>query len=123
MGADEIRMTIPALVAYVRLPRVAVAGLATRSGFSVDEVEDLRLAVGEACHVLLGGADGEGTLAIRFAVSRGQLEVVVGLDGAPGEARPDQVAMAERLLAHAVGRVTRGEDGRSLRFAKTALDD
>ena len=39
MSSDVIRMTIPALLAYARLPRVAIAGLATRSGFSYDEVE------------------------------------------------------------------------------------
>jgi ATP-dependent DNA ligase len=63
MSSDVVRLTIPARLPFVRLPRVAMAGLATRAGFTYDEVEDLRLAIGEVCQVLLDGADQDGTLA------------------------------------------------------------
>ena len=89
---DTIRMTIPALLAYVRLPRVAIAGLATRSGFSYDEVEDLRLAVGEVCQVLLDGADRAGSLTIDFTVARGTMRVEVSLAGIPAISIPGGLA-------------------------------
>ncbi len=123
MSTDHIRMTIPAVLAYVRLPRVAIAGLATRSGFSYDEVEDLRLAVGEVCQVLLDGADREGTLSIRFTVARGEIEVDVAADGPAG--RHDGVAekMAEQILSATVGKVEVADEGRRITFRKTAADD
>ncbi len=120
---DTIRMTIPALLAYVRLPRVAIAGLATRSGFSYDEVEDLRLAVGEVCQVLLDGADRDGTLTIDFTVARGTLGVEVAIDAPPG--RHDGLAerLAEQILDATVGKVEIDDDGRRISFSMSSTDD
>lgn len=122
-GRDTIRMTIPALLPFVRLPRVAIAGLATRSGFSYDEVEDLRLAVGEVCQVLLDGADRQGTLTIEFAVSRGSMRVEVTIAAPPGHHDGVGEKLAERILAATVGRLEVGDDGRRIAFAMTAADD
>jgi serine/threonine-protein kinase RsbW len=44
-----VTLTIPALPEFVGVARLAVLGVASRMKFSYDEVEDLRLAVGEAC--------------------------------------------------------------------------
>lgn len=123
MSSDVIRMTIPALLAYARLPRVAIAGLATRSGFSYDEVEDLRLAIGEVCQVLLDGADREGTLTISFTVERGKMAVEVLADGPAG--RNDGVGekLAEQLIEATVGAVEVGDDGNRITFSKSATED
>lgn len=122
-GRDTIRMTIPALMPFVRLPRVAIAGLATRAGFSYDEVEDLRLAVGEVCQVLLDGADRHGTLTIEFTVARGSMRVSVAIAAPAG--RHDGVGekLAEQILAATVGKVEVGDDGRRITFSMTAADD
>lgn len=123
MSSDVIRMTIPAVLAYVRLPRVAIAGLATRSGFSYDEVEDLRLAVGEACLVLLDGADREGTLSIAFTVDRGRMSVEVVSDGPAGRHDGAGARMASQILEATVGSVEVSEEGRRITFDKVADDD
>lgn len=120
---DTIRMTIPALLPFVRLPRVAIAGLATRSGFSYDEVEDLRLAVGEVCQVLLDGADRDGSLTISFTVARGTMRVEVSIAGTPGVDDGLGEQLAEQILAATVGKVEVADDGRSIAFAMTAADD
>ena len=122
-SADTIRMTIPALLAYVRLPRVAIAGLATRSGFSYDEVEDLRLAVGEVCQVLLDGADRDGTLTIDFVVARGSVDVQVAIDAPPTHHDGLAERLAEQILAATVGDVEVDRDGRRITFAMTAVDE
>ena len=120
---DTVRLTIPASLPFVRLPRVAIAGLATRSGFSYDEVEDLRLAVGEVCQVLLDGADRAGSLTIDFTVARGSMRVEVSLAGIPGTGDGLGERLAEQILAAPVGKVEVADDGRRISFAMSAADD
>src|SRR5579875_1546526 len=65
---DEVRLTVPAMPEYLRLARVTAAGLASRLGFSFDEVEDLRLAIDELCYGLTGNTGRPGTVEIRYQV-------------------------------------------------------
>jgi RNA polymerase sigma-B factor len=73
---DEVRLTVPAMPEFLRLARVTAAGLASRMGFSLDEVEDLRLAIDELCFTLTGahGRPG-GTVTMRYRIGDGSLEV------------------------------------------------
>src|SRR2546423_11409599 len=58
-GRDgDVRLVVPAAPEYLRLVRLTAAGLASRLGFTFDEVEDLRIAVDELCFHLLGGVGG-----------------------------------------------------------------
>jgi serine/threonine-protein kinase RsbW len=47
--SDTVELVIPCRPEYVGVARLAVLGIASRMPFSYDEVEDVRLAVGEAC--------------------------------------------------------------------------
>ena len=123
MSGDVVRLTIPAVLAFVRLPRVAIAGLATRAGFSYDEVEDLRLAIGEVCQVLLDGADRDGTLTIAFTVERGKLEVEAVSSGPAGRNDGSGERLAEQILQATVGEVEVSEEGRRIVFDKVTADE
>ncbi len=46
---DVVELRIPRKPEYVSVARLAVSGIAGRMEFSYDEVEDIKLAVGEAC--------------------------------------------------------------------------
>lgn len=71
----EVRLTFPANPRFLRLARLTASGVATDAGFDLDHVEDLRLAIDEACAVLLDGApDGELELVYRFR-SDGGVEI------------------------------------------------
>ncbi len=69
---------VPAMPEFLRLARVTAAGLASRLGFTFDEVEDLRLAIDELCYGLTGSAGREGTVEVRFYLSPDTL-VIEGL--------------------------------------------
>lgn len=67
MGSDdEVRLAVPARPEFVGLARVTAAGLASRLGFTFDQVEDLRLAIDEMCFGLTGGKGKDGILELRF---------------------------------------------------------
>ena len=53
----DVRLVVPAAAEYLRLVRLTAAGMASRIGFTFDEVEDLRIAVDELCFHLLGDTD------------------------------------------------------------------
>jgi len=47
--SDVVELRIPRKPEFVSVARLAVSGIAGRMDFSYDEVEDIKLAVGEAC--------------------------------------------------------------------------
>ena len=65
---EEVRLRLPATPDLLRLARVTASGVASRLGFSYDEVEDLRLALDEMCFVMTGGVPHEGWLLMRYVV-------------------------------------------------------
>jgi anti-sigma regulatory factor (Ser/Thr protein kinase) len=65
---DEIRLTVPARPEFARVARVASGGLAARLGFGYEEIEEIRLALGEAWAVLLGSDPADGSVELRFRV-------------------------------------------------------
>src|SRR5689334_23881908 len=50
---DQVTIRMPAEGAYLSVLRTAAAGLAARLDFTLGEIEDLRIAVDEACGMLL----------------------------------------------------------------------
>lgn len=95
---DAIRLTVPATSAAVRIARVGAAGLGTRLGFTFTEVEELRLAVGEAA-ALLCDEGTNATLVVIYDIEPRGLRVTLSLD--PGEG-PDPSAPQLSDMAAAV---------------------
>jgi serine/threonine-protein kinase RsbW len=44
-----VKVEIPALSEYVAVMRLAISGVATRMHFNIEEIEDIKIAVSEAC--------------------------------------------------------------------------
>ena len=77
--AVEIR--IPSDADYVRIVRLALAGVGARLKFSYDDIEDLKLAVAEACNnAILHGGDAGGVV-VRCEQVAGYLEISVADSG------------------------------------------
>ena len=57
IGGDQVTVRMPADGAYLSVLRTATAGLAARLDFTLDDIEDMRIAVDEACAMLLSPGD------------------------------------------------------------------
>ena len=68
MTSGEVRLAVPALPEFLRLARLTAAGLASRLGFTYDEVEDLRIAIDELCFSLVGTRGRPGVLALTYTM-------------------------------------------------------
>ena len=55
-AAESIDVTIPARAEYVSIARLAAAAVAARQAFTYDEIEDLKIAVSEACNALIAAS-------------------------------------------------------------------
>ena len=65
-GDGPIRLAVPANPRYIGLARLCVAGVAATANARLDEIDDLRMAITEACQWLLEGMkDGSLEFSIR----------------------------------------------------------
>src|SRR5882757_9444529 len=71
----EVRLTMPANPQLLRVARLTAAGLAGRLGFSVDEIEDVKIAVDELCFALVGSKGRSGSLTLTYRLGDHQLEI------------------------------------------------
>ena len=97
---ETVQLSIPCRAEYVGVARLAVLGIASRMPFSYDEVEDVRLAVGEACtHAIERAGTLAATIRIVSVVTAQALTIEVSDDVAADEAAaPTEEA---QLLAEA----------------------
>jgi serine/threonine-protein kinase RsbW len=89
----DVSLRVPADGAYVSVLRTMTAGLAARLDFTVDDIEDLRIAVGEACALVLPEAVADADLVADFRLTPGVLAISVSVPtGGPRTADPDSFA-------------------------------
>ncbi|WP_134742059.1 anti-sigma factor [Nocardioides sp. 503] len=93
----DVELRLPADSAYASVLRTTTAGLAARLDFTIDDIEDLRIAVGEASALVLPEADAGTDLICRFYLSPGELTISVGVTAAVSPA-PDYDSFAWQVL-------------------------
>ncbi len=76
---DQVTVSMPAEGAYLSVLRTATAGLAARLDFTLDEIEDLRIAVDEACAMLLGQVVPGTGLDCTFTLGRDLMTISVSV--------------------------------------------
>ncbi len=99
-AGDEIHLLVPTTPDLLRLVRVVASGLASRLGFPIDAVEDVRLAVDELCWTLVSPVGSTSTLAVRFAILDGAFSVEARLQSGPGVVAESTALtpLSERIL-------------------------
>lgn len=121
MATGEVRLEVPAGPEFLRITRIMAAGVASRVGFTLDEVEDLRIAIDELCFCLVGARGRAGTITLRYTLHDEGLAVEgVGhfTDGLGNE--PVTSALSDQILAAVVDEVELGasDDGPRFRMVK-----
>ena len=97
---DVVLLAVPASGAYLGVLRTATAGLAARLQFTLDEIEDLRIAVDEACAMLLMVATPDAELSCRFAVTEEALTVETSVPTATAHGRlPAEESFSWQVLS------------------------
>ncbi len=75
MSQQQVLLTVPAQPEFLRVARVTASGLESRLGFSLDEVDDLRLALDELCFALIGKGEAEGDLSLCYQLAGDHLAI------------------------------------------------
>jgi serine/threonine-protein kinase RsbW len=114
----EVRLTIPADGAYVAVPRAVVGNLAARNEFTLDAIDDLRIAVDEACALLLPQATA-GTVECVFTIDKPTLVVEVSA-AVPAGWHPDTTGFGWTVLSALVESAVARNSGERLEITLTA---
>jgi serine/threonine-protein kinase RsbW len=101
---DIVEVRLPADGAYLSVLRTATAGLAARLDFTLDEIEDLRIAVDEACAMLLPQAVRESDLTCVFELLPNRMDIAVSVPANNGRL-PDHGTFAWTVLTALAGEV------------------
>jgi serine/threonine-protein kinase RsbW len=100
-GEAIVELTIPGRPEYVGVARLAILGVASRMRFSYDEVEDIRLAVGEACTTAIERASSgpmpTPEVRVRCLIDPSRLVVEVS-DNAPTSPELEPASIPEAVL-------------------------
>jgi serine/threonine-protein kinase RsbW len=120
--ADVVLLAVPASGAWLGVLRTATASLASRLQFTLDEIEDLRIAVDEACAILLALASLDAVLSCRFTVTQNALTVdaAVPADNPASVRLPTGESFAWQVLSALTDDVSASVEGNlvSIRLTK-----
>lgn len=73
----DVELRLPADGAYVSVLRTTTASLAARLDFTIDDVEDLRIAVGEAASLVIRQADDAAAMTCSFRLARREVTITL----------------------------------------------
>jgi serine/threonine-protein kinase RsbW len=105
IGDDVVIVVVPANGTYLAVLRTATAGIAARLQMTLDEIEDLRIAVDEACGILLPLAPRDSDVTCRFLVAPDALRIDVSVPANGGKLPGDQ-SFSWQVLTALAGEVS-----------------
>ncbi|MDX6229698.1 MAG: serine/threonine-protein kinase RsbW [Frankiales bacterium] len=106
---DIVSVSLPAVGAYLSVLRTATAGLAARLDFTLDDIEDLRIAVDEACAMLLAQAAPAASLDCTFELLPDTMRIAVSVVTTDG-LEPSRDTFAWTVLSALAGAVDSSVD-------------
>ncbi len=119
MTTDSVRIAFPGGSRHLRLCRTAAVSLGADLGLDVDELDDLRLAVGEAIAWLRSGVADDDEIIVGLAVVDDGVEVEGLAPTSSGDGQIDD--LIEAILGATVDHheLTAADGERRIRLRKT----
>ena len=75
---DKINLSIPNKPEYVSVIRLTVTAIANRMGFDIEKIEDIKVAVAEACtNAITHGKNDVDNFSVEFALEEEKLIITV----------------------------------------------
>ena len=93
LNSDLVELRIPSRAEWVALARLAVAAVASRLHFSIEDIEDIKLAVAEACTAVIQHERHGEFIDLTCETSAGSLRVQVRDAGRRGLTKEDNRSM------------------------------
>lgn len=99
---DTVSISIPASPEYVKIVRLVAAGLAVRLRFTIEDIDDLKIAVDELSSYLTGTQGRDGTIQVRFSVGEDRIEIAGAGRFSPGQSVRSELTQFSRMILETV---------------------
>ena len=123
--SEPVELSLPARRNMMLVLRLTTAGVVARAGLTVDRMDDVKLAVEEACSCLISESGGPERLRLRFSEAGGALRIAVrGEGGSPAAVGVDEREVVRCILESLVDGAELSVDGDAITGAelRVALD-
>jgi serine/threonine-protein kinase RsbW len=121
---DYIEMKIPAKPEYIGVIRLTLSGIASRMGYTYEEIEDIKIAVSEACTNAVQHAyskDEDGEVILGFGIYEDKLEMMVADSGKSFNFKQIKNELGPYTESSTVDQLTEG--GLGLYLIETLMDE
>lgn len=112
--SEPIELKVPAKKENMLVIRLTAAGVIARAGLTVDRLDDVKMAVEEACACLIEAETPPKSLRITFQSEEDGLRIVIRGDLAIGNFDPDEAQVVRCILESLTDGVKMREENGSL---------
>jgi serine/threonine-protein kinase RsbW len=121
---EYIELKIPSKPEFVGIVRLTLSGIASRMGYSYEDIEDLKIATSEACtnavyHAYSGSNEGE--ITIGFGIFVNYLEITVSDNGKSFDVDEMKESIGPYDRSTSIDKMSEG--GLGLYLIETLMDD
>lgn len=79
---DRVELALPYKPEYVSIARLTVSGIASRVGFDIDTIEDIKVSVAEVCNRIVRAGEGlNDSYKIVFAIHEHKIDISFHCEG------------------------------------------
>jgi len=121
-GRADVELRVPADSAYASVLRTTTAGLAARLDFTIDDIEDLRMAAGEASAMVIPQAEPGSDLVCRFFLAPGELTLTMSVAAREPDP-PDYDSFGWQVLSTLATRATAVAEADRFTVSLTVVSD